>query len=246
MTEVKLIEEEMKKVEGLALIGELAAGIAHEIRNPMASISGSIQMLKEGLDKDDVNSRLMDIMLREVTRLNHLVNDFLLFARPKPLNWQEFDLSQLTTESLELFKNSGNWTGELRVETDFKRDIMMESDPEQMKQVLWNLFLNASEAMPNGGIVRVSADLVESRDSSEPGQKMVKIIVKDSGQGFSKKALSHLFTPFFTTKEGGSGLGLATVKRIVEGLKGKIHGENHPDGGAEITILLHPSPSLSA
>jgi two-component system sensor histidine kinase PilS (NtrC family) len=245
MTEVKLIEEEMKKVEGLALIGELAAGIAHEIRNPMASISGSIQMLKEGLDKDDVNSRLMDIMLREVTRLNHLVNDFLLFARPKPLDLQEFDLSQLTTESLELFKNSGNWTGKLRVETDFKRDIMLESDPEQIKQVLWNLFLNASEAMPNGGVVRVSADLVESRDASEPGQKMVKISVKDSGQGFSKKALSHLFTPFFTTKEGGSGLGLATVKRIVEGLKGKVRGENHPEGGAEITILLHPSPSLS-
>jgi two-component system sensor histidine kinase PilS (NtrC family) len=246
MTEVKRIEEEMKKVEGLALIGELAAGIAHEIRNPMASISGSIQMLKEGLDKDDVNSRLMDIMLREVTRLNHLINDFLLFARPKPLDLQEFDLSQLTTESLELFKNSGNWTGQLRVETNFKRDIMLESDPEQIKQVLWNLFLNASEAMPNGGVVRVSADLVESRDASEPGQKMVKISVKDSGQGFSKKALSHLFTPFFTTKEGGSGLGLATVKRIVEGLKGKVHGENHPEGGAEITILLHPSPSLSA
>ena len=88
----------------------------------MASISGSIQMLKESLDKDDVNSRLMDIMLREVNRLNHLVNDFLLFARPKPFDLQEFDLSQLTIESLELFRNSGNWTDKLRVETDFKQD----------------------------------------------------------------------------------------------------------------------------
>ncbi len=245
MTEVKRIEKEMKKVEGLALIGELAAGIAHEIRNPMASISGSIQMLKESLDEDDVNSRLMDIMLREVNRLNHLVNDFLLFARPKPVDLQEFDLSQLTIESLELFKNSGNWTDKLRVETDFKQDIKLESDPEQIKQVLWNLFLNASEAMPNGGVVRVNADIVVGSDASKPEQKMVKITVRDSGQGFSKKALSHLFTPFFTTKEGGSGLGLATVKRIVEGLKGKVHGENHPDGGAQITILLHPSPSLS-
>jgi two-component system sensor histidine kinase PilS (NtrC family) len=245
MTEIKLIEEEMKKVEGLALIGELAAGIAHEIRNPMASISGSIQMLKESLDKDDVNSRLMDIMLREVNRLNHLVNDFLLFARPKPLNLQEFDLSQLTIESLELFKNSGNWTSRLRVETDFKQHIKLESDPEQIKQVLWNLFLNASEAMPNGGVVRVTAELVESDESSEPGQKMVRITVRDSGEGFSKNAVTHLFTPFFTTKEGGSGLGLATVKRIVEGLKGKVYGENHPEGGAQITILLHPSPSLS-
>jgi two-component system sensor histidine kinase PilS (NtrC family) len=177
--------------------------------------------------------------------LNHLVNDFLLFARPRPLDLQEFDLSQLTIESLELFKNSGNWTDKLRVETDFRQDIKLESDPEQIKQVLWNLFLNASEAMPDGGVVRVCADMVENRDSSEPGKKMVRITVRDSGQGFSTRALSHLFTPFFTTKEGGSGLGLATVKRIVEGLKGKVHGENHPDGGAQITILLHPSPSFS-
>ncbi len=152
----------------------------------------------------------------------------------------------MTVESLELFKNSGNWTEKLRVETDFRKDIKLESDPEQIKQVLWNLFLNASEAMPKGGLVRVSADLVDSRDPSQRGQKMVKITVRDTGEGFSKKALSHLFTPFFTTKEGGSGLGLATVKRIVEGLKGKVYGENHPEGGAEITILLHPSPSLSS
>ena len=132
------------------------------------------------------------------------------------------------------------------METDFRRDIKLESDPEQIKQVLWNLFLNASEAMPNGGVVQVSADMVESRDTFKPGQKMVKITVRDSGQGFSNRALSHLFTPFFTTKEGGSGLGLATVKRIVEGLKGKVHGENHPDGGAQITILLHTSSSLSS
>ncbi len=246
MTEVRQIEEEMKKVEGLALIGELAAGIAHEIRNPMASISGSIQMLKEGLAKDDVNNRLMGIILREVNRLNHLVNDFLLFARPKPVNLQEFDLSQLTIESLELFKNSGNWTDKLRLETDFRRDIRLVSDPEQIKQVLWNLFLNASDAMPHGGVVQVSADLVDGQNPTELGQKLVKITVRDTGEGFSTKALSHLFTPFFTTKEGGSGLGLATVKRIVEGLKGRIYGQNHPDGGAEITILLHHSPSLAA
>ena len=244
MTEVRQIEEEMKRVEGLALIGELAAGIAHEIRNPMASISGSIQMLREGLDEDDVNNRLMEIILREVSRLNNLVNDFLVFARPKPVNSREFDLNQLTIESLELFKNSGNWTDKMRVETDFKKDIKLESDPEQIKQVLWNLLLNAGEAMPKGGLVRVSADLVDGRDSPEPGQKMVKITVRDTGKGFSRKALSHLFTPFFTTKEGGSGLGLATVKRIVDGLKGSIYGQNHPDGGAEITILLNRSSSF--
>ncbi len=241
MTEVRQIEEEMKKVEDLALIGELAAGIAHEIRNPMASISGSIQMLGEGLEKDDVNNRLMNIILTEIGRLNHLINDFLLFARPKPFDIREFDLYQLTSESVELFKNSENWSEKIQVKIDFQKDIALETDPGQMKQVLWNLLLNASEAMPKGGVVHVRALALDGTNSSKPGQETVKISVRDTGEGFTEKALLHLFTPFFTTKERGSGLGLATVKRIVDGLNGKIIGENHPDGGAEITIFLNKS-----
>jgi two-component system sensor histidine kinase PilS (NtrC family) len=246
MTEVRQIEEEMKKVEDLALIGQLAAGIAHEIRNPMASISGSIQMLSEGLEKDDVNNRLMGIILTEIGRLNHLISDFLLFARPKPSNLKKFDLYQLTSESVELFRNSENWHEKMQVTVDFKRDIVLESDPEQIKQILWNLLLNACEAMPEGGMVHVSADVSESGNHSDPRQEVVKVSVRDTGDGFTERALLHLFTPFFTTKERGSGLGLATVKRILDGLKGKITGQNHPDGGAEITILLQKSASSSS
>jgi two-component system sensor histidine kinase PilS (NtrC family) len=241
LTEIKLIEEEMKKVEGLAIIGELAAGIAHEIRNPLASISGSIQMLKDGLEKkDDVNSRLMDIMSREINRLNHLVNDFLRFARPTQTSLQEFDLNQLILESLELFKNSQHWTDRIEVVTNFGHSIRLESDPEQVKQILWNLFLNACEAMSDGGSLHIMTDL--EPDGSQSEKIGVKIVVRDTGNGFDKSALSQLFTPFFTTKEGGSGLGLASVKRIVEGLKGEVHGRNHPEGGAEVTILLSLSP----
>ena len=246
MTQVRQIEEEMKKVEDLALIGQLAAGIAHEIRNPMASISGSIQMLSEGLEKDDVNNRLMSIVLTEIGRLNHLINDFLVFARPKPSNLQKFDLYKLTSESVELFKNSDNWSKKIQVIVDFKKDITLESDPEQIKQILWNLLLNASEAMPEEGMVYVVADVLNSGNRSEPSQEVVKMSVRDTGKGFTEKALHHLFTPFFTTKERGSGLGLATVKRIVDGLKGKITGQNHPDGGAEITIFLQKSASSSS
>ncbi|MBW2610470.1 MAG: PAS domain S-box protein [Deltaproteobacteria bacterium] len=243
ITAMKRIEEEMKKVEGLALIGELAAGIAHEIRNPMASISGSIQMLKESSEKDDINGRLMDIILREINRLNHLVNDFLLFARPKPANFHEFDLNQLIIDSLELFKNSGKWNENMQVETNFHGTMNLQSDPEQIKQVLWNIFLNASDAMPDEGLLLIGTDMEDSQDLPEPGKKATKITIRDNGEGFSKKALSQLFTPFFTTKQGGSGLGLAIVKRIVEDLNGEIHGRNHPDGGAEITILLRQPPS---
>ncbi|MBN1849950.1 MAG: PAS domain-containing protein [Deltaproteobacteria bacterium] len=238
MTEIKKIEEEMRRVEGLALIGELAAGIAHEIRNPMASISGSIQMLNENPGMDDVNGRLMDIVLREINRLNHLVNDFLLFARPKSTNFHIFELNQVIMDSLELFKNSGKWNQNMKVKTHFDDVIKMESDPEQIKQVLWNIFINAVDEMPDGGILDIHIKEMEMADASHPKQKGVKIVLRDTGKGFNEETLSHLFTPFYTTKTGGAGLGLAIVKRIVEGLKGKVTGENHPDGGAVITVLL--------
>ena len=129
---------------------------------------------------------------------------------------------------------------------DFKKDIILESDPEQIKQILWNLLLNACEAMPEGGMVYISADVSDNGNSSEQRQEFVKISVRDTGEGFTEKALVHLFAPFFTTKERGSGLGLATVKRIVDGLKGKITGQNHPAGGAEITILLQKSATSTS
>ena len=241
VTELKRIEEEMKRVEGLALIGELAAAIAHEIRNPMASISGSIQMLKESLDMDDVRNRLMDIVLREINRLNSLISDFLVFARPKEPTVEEFDLRRLIMDSLELFKNSSKWTGKIQVKTDLREAMRIRSDPEQLKQVLWNLFLNAADAMAQGGTLHVSANMVHTRNLHGAEQEMARISIRDTGAGFSNKALQHLFTPFFTTKEGGSGLGLATVRRIAEGLKGTVTGQNHPEGGAEVNVWLNRS-----
>lgn len=242
VTALKQIEEEMKKVEGLALIGELAAGIAHEIRNPLASISGSIQMLREGVAQDEVNRRLMDIVLREVSRLNHLVNDFLLFARPKKTVWKPVQLTPLILESLELFQRSQHWNEKIQVRKDLGYAGEIVSDPEQIKQVLWNLFLNASEAMPQGGTLFVTTKGSMDKDGLHFSEPRVKIAVRDTGDGFEASAIDQLFTPFFTTKEGGSGLGLAIVKRIVEALEGKVSGRNHAEGGAEVIIDL-PLPS---
>jgi two-component system sensor histidine kinase PilS (NtrC family) len=243
MTAVKDIEEEMRRVEGLALIGELAAGIAHEIRNPLASISGSIQILREGLRKEDFQNRLMDIVLREINRLNLLINDFLLFARPRKARPQSFDLNRMIQESLELFRNSDHWKDRINVETQFHRDIHLQSDPEQIRQVLWNLFLNAVEAMPAGGTLRVTTELVDHRECIQSSDNRVKIVVSDTGNGFDQPTLSELFTPFFTTKENGCGLGLAIVRRIVKGLHGEISGDNRPEKGAEMTIFLPVSLS---
>ena len=240
VTQMKQIEDEMKKVEGLALIGELAAGMAHEIRNPMASISGSIEIIRDGMEQNDVNVRLMNIILRETDRLNNLVADFLLFARPKRAKFREFDLNQLILDSLELFQNSPHWNNKIAIFTGFPNSVMVESDPDQIKQVLWNLFLNACDAMGGGGELHVTSALVPG--PPESGSEKAKIVIRDTGEGFDEKGLQHLFLPFFTTKERGSGLGLAIVKRIVDWLEGKISGANHPEGGAEITIFLPVRP----
>jgi two-component system, NtrC family, sensor histidine kinase PilS len=236
VTELKRIEENMKKVEELALVGEMAAGIAHEIRNPMASISGSIEVLKEGSSWDGTQNRLMTIVSREVDRLDKLINDFLLFARPKKPKLRTFDLNRIVTESLELFKNGQHWNENITVMKHFKGSLMIESDQDQIRQVLWNLFLNARDAMSAGGTLHITTGWV----SESPGstREDVSIVIRDTGDGFEPKLLPRLFTPFFTTKEGGSGLGLATVKRIVDQLHGTVSGNNHPDGGAEIVIML--------
>jgi len=214
--------------------------MAHEIRNPMASISGSIEMLREGMEQNDVNIRLMNIILREIDRLNDLVSDFLLFARPERTKLSKFDLNQLIIDSLELLQNSPRWNSQIKIFTSFPYPVTVESDPGQLKQVLWNLFLNACDAMSEGGNLHVASALVPG--SPETGPDKAKIVVRDTGEGFDEKGLQHLFLPFFTTKENGSGLGLAIVKRIVDRLEGKISGTNHPGGGAQITILLPVRP----
>jgi two-component system, NtrC family, sensor histidine kinase PilS len=238
LTELRQIEEEMKRVEGLALIGELAAAIAHEIRNPLASISGSIQLLKEGYSKEDMNRRLMDIVMREIDRLNHLVNEFLLFARPRKAKLDRFELNQLIQDSLDLFQKSQHWNKQVQVHRSFPRPVHLESDAEQIRQMLWNLFQNAVDAMPHGGSLFLATEPLEGPPTESNAPAKVKVTIRDTGKGFEPKALENLFTPFFTTKPGGSGLGLATVKRITEGLKGQVQGTNHLGGGAEVTITL--------
>jgi len=236
VTQMKQIQEEMKEVEGLALIGELAAGMAHEIRNPMASISGSIEMLRDEIEQNDTNRRLMDIILRETERLNDLVSNFLLFARAQMPRLTEFDLNQLIIESLELFKNSHACHKGIDIVTDFHGHVGIESDSDQLKQVFWNLFLNASEAMGKGGTLTISTSVGDEPAGFESAQ--VTVVIRDTGEGFDEKTLTRIFLPFFTTKEKGSGLGLAIVKRIIDRLQGKASGRNHPRGGAEITIVL--------
>jgi signal transduction histidine kinase len=180
----------------------------------------------------------MEIVLREINRLNHLVNDFLQFARPKRMQVKTFDVNRLVAETLDLFQNSQSSSQSLAVETDFESAVhKIKSDPEQLKQVLWNIFLNAAEAMPRGGYLRVSTAKITDNGSGED-EVSVQITVEDSGPGIDPKTIKDIFKPFSTTKSDGSGLGLAIVKRILQNLGGEIVGDNRPDGGAVIRILL--------
>lgn len=239
-TRIREMEREVKRMENLAMLGELAAGVAHEIRNPLASISGSLQVLNDSLSKkaSRINKRLMEIMLREVTRLNHLVNDFLQFARPQRIEIEEFDLNQLIRDTLYIFQNSQNWSQHLAVETKFFCPLKIMSDPQQLKQVFWNIFLNACEAMPNGGSICVGTDKITEFTGSGEFMESVRIRVEDNGPGIDSKVLKDMFRPFSTTKKDGSGLGLGIVKRIVESLDGKVSGQNLAGGGVVITVIL--------
>lgn len=239
-TRIREMEQEVKRMEDLAMLGELAAGIAHEIKNPLASISGSIQVLDDSLSKEDahINQRLMGIILREINRLNHLVNDFLHFARPQRIEIEEFDLNQLIMDTLYIFQNSQNWSQNLDVKTKFFSPLKIKSDPQQLKQVFWNIFLNACEAMPKGGLICVSTDKKTDFHGSGEFIEAVRIKVEDNGPGVDPKVVNDMFKPFSTTKKDGSGLGLAIVKKIVDSLGGKISGQNLANEGAAITILL--------
>ena len=239
-TRIREMEQEVKRMEDMAMLGELAAGIAHEIRNPLASISGSIQVLNDSLSKEEahINRRLIEIVLREVSRLDHLVNDFLQFARPQRIEIEEFELNQLIMDTLYLFQNSQSWSEHLDIETKIMSPLKIKSDPHQLKQVFWNIFLNASEAMPKGGLISISAQKETDFKSSSESVESIRIKIEDNGPGLDPKIAKDIFKPFSTTKKDGSGLGLAIVKRLVEGLGGKVSGENLAREGTTITIRL--------
>jgi len=219
VTEVVAMEQELRLAERLAAIGGLSASIAHEIRNPLAAISGSIQMMRAAARADDGESRrLMDIVLREVDRLDRLIADFLQFARPAPPCLEEVALAELLGEVLEMFEASR--PEGVRIECAVEPRMRVAADPGQLRQVLWNLLQNAVQAMPQGGVVRFEGRTWPQDEAA--GDRMVEekpvraeIAVMDQGPGIAADVVEHAFDPFFTTKIGGTGLGLAIVQRVL-------------------------------
>jgi two-component system sensor histidine kinase PilS (NtrC family) len=249
VTDVVEMEAELRRSERLAAVGELSASIAHEVRNPLAAISGSVQMLEreaDALGRTVEARRLMGIVLRETDRLNLLITDFLQYARPGPLHIEPVSLESVVGEVLEVF---GSIVPEnVQVVLDVPHALAVRADAAQLRQLFWNLTLNACQAMPEGGSLCMGAQAVAEptpqearsarRNELEEKKTWVEIAVRDQGVGIPPEALDHVFDPFFTTKPEGSGLGLATVHRIVEEHGGSIRLESLVDRGTEIRIWL--------
>jgi two-component system sensor histidine kinase PilS (NtrC family) len=248
ITKFKEMEEQMKRIDKMAAIGLLAAGMAHEIRNPLASLSGSIQMLKSELTLDDSQEHLMEITLRESERLNALITDFLLFAQPPQTNKNSWEISKLIDETIQLFTHSPTFPEGIRIiRPNPRENLKVRIDPDQMKQVFWNLLMNAAQAMSNGGEIHIH--LEKEREAfweknlpwptpGSRGREWVKISITDSGNGIPPQEKEKIFEPFFTTKEGGTGLGLSIVHKIIENHTGVIKVESEVGKGSTFAILL--------
>ena len=246
ITKFKEMEEQMKRVDKMAAVGALAAGMAHEIRNPLASLSGSIQMLKTELTLDDPQQHLMEITLRESERLNALITDFLLFAQPPQSHKIVYPIGKILEETLDLFIHSPSFHDGIRILRPSPHEgIRISIDPDQMKQVFWNLFINAAQSMSNGGEIQVHLGkgnaLGITSLSLSPAVRdteWVKISIVDSGKGIPLDEKEKIFEPFFTTKENGTGLGLSIVHKIVENHKGLIKVDSELGRGSTFTIFL--------
>jgi len=248
VTAVVEMENDLRRTERLAAVGELSASIAHEVRNPLASISGSIQMLRTQIDSasDGEPRKLMEIVLRETDRLNRLITDFLEYARPGPAVLEAVDVAAAVEDVLKMFESVRPRS--IAIELDLEPGLAITADASQLRQVLWNLVLNASDAMTKGGVLRVLAHAHSGelpQEISNPGRNesmaaakpgWAEIAVSDTGVGIPPEVCERVFDPFYTTKASGSGLGLAAVHRIVAEHSGSAKLESRVGQGTTMRL----------
>lgn len=233
LTEIRQMEENLEKSKRLALIGEMAAGLAHEMRNPLASITGSIELLRRSLTLKDTDDRLMKIILRGKDQLDNFVRDFLLLARPIPVVREVVDVNETAVDILENIKLSKDWTNDIKVSCSLAPKVSAVANREQIRQVVQNLVLNAVQAMKEGGVLSLATKSLQDNN-----KEVVEIKVADTGLGIEEKDLKKIFEPFFTDKDKGTGLGLTIVGRIVDGYGGRIEIQSRINEGTICTVRL--------
>jgi two-component system sensor histidine kinase PilS (NtrC family) len=266
LTERKQVEERLRRADRLAALGQLAANIAHEVRNPLAAISGSVEVLREDLAVNGTGRELLDIMLREARRLKLITGQFLDFAKPQPLLFRPCALRPLVEETLSLLaKSSEHHPNTSWNVTEEPPDLYAQADPDQLRQIVWNLCLNALQAMPEGGHITVSlrpiprcgqpGNIESSKQSEEltprhmnqstpptGGEEWVEIAFRDTGRGIPPEELGRIFDPFYTTRPSGTGLGLPIARKILESMGGRIEVTSRLNVGTTFFLWLRRAP----
>lgn len=245
LTELKAMQDKMARADRLAAIGQLAAGVAHEIRNPLASISGSIQMLRSStLDLTDENRTLMEIVLRESKRLDTILTDFLLYARPRTITFVKCDIiHEIIFSTIGLLQQDPRFSSKsVHIHVDVVPNFpKIVCDAQQIQQVFWNLLLNAFQAIDTEGKLGIGAAVkkVEPEELHTPAPVYAAAFtVTDTGSGMSADHIHQIFHPFYTTKQGGTGLGLSIVYSIIENHHGTIHVQSVENQGTTFEIVL--------
>jgi two-component system sensor histidine kinase PilS (NtrC family) len=237
VTGVKNMERQMAHAERLAAIGRMAAGIAHEIRNPLASMSGSIQILSGDLNPllDQSGKRLINIITRETDRLNRIITQFLLYTSPPRLRPSIVDASPIIHETATLLESDPRVKDKIPIRLSVQPEVFVEVDEAQFRQALWNLCVNGIDAMADSGTLTIS---VGKDGTHKDGRPMAWIVIEDTGEGIPPENLDRIFEPFFTTKGGGTGLGLPLAHKIIESHGGKIEAWSELGKKTRFTVSL--------
>jgi two-component system sensor histidine kinase PilS (NtrC family) len=235
LTQIRALEETSRRQDRLAAIGRMAASIAHEIRNPLAAMRGSIQMLRADMPSDSSQTELMEIILRESDRLNRIISDFLSYARPRSIIQTSVNVGELLQQTFMLLRHSAEINQAHLIEEQVPGNpALVNADSEQLQQVFWNLSRNALQAMPTGGTLRAAVH--------ENSNERLRITFSDTGRGMAPEQVEHLFEPFSSTT-GGTGLGLSIVYQIIRDHGGTINVRSREGHGTTITIELPASKS---
>ena len=230
ITEIKQLKKEIAQSQRLASLGSLAAGVAHEIRNPLSSIKGFATYFKERYRDNPDDSQTADIMVQEVDRLNRVIGQLLDYARPMTMNRRETAIQTVIQHALRMIESQAREKGVV-IQTELQADVVaVLIDPDRIKQVFLNLYLNAIGAMEGGGILSVA--LLSMTD------RRIRIEVRDTGVGIDPQDLDRIFDPYFTTKSSGTGLGLAIVQKIIEAHRGEIQVASTPGLGTTVSVIL--------
>ncbi len=235
---LKNAQEELIESERLASVGKLAATVAHEIRNPLGAIKNSAGIFKRHADLSGENRELLDIIEKEIDRLNRTIIDFLNFAKPSPIEKSPANLNDLIDETIALLTDHGKTDAKIKINRSYDRRVAdMPVDRDAIKQCLWNILINALDAMPNGGTLTIATELRTREQGNGPCDEAV-IVITDDGAGMSQETLSKVFQPFFSTKTKGTGLGLSIVKRIIGQHGGRVSISSFLGRGTQVELCI--------